>query len=97
MEAQKIILLVLLIIGGWASNKINTALFGFIFKDWFDSIRSELGQRGLNFRIAIGLMLMDIPGLLIGKDPTLNIICTSSAVFALIMFIRNRPLKLETN
>ena len=99
MEPKLVITIILSILGGLATNAIYIFVFKHLFTDLYENILRTYGVRGLKFRSAIAILLIDLPGLSTGlstkalaeNDLILASICASSAFFALIMLLRNLP------
>ena len=99
MEPKLVITIILSILGGLATNAIYIFVFKHLFTDLYENILRTYGVRGLKFRSAIAILLIDLPGLITGlstkalaeNDLILASICASSAFFALIMLFRNLP------
>ncbi|MFZ6673699.1 hypothetical protein [Undibacterium sp. Xuan67W] len=94
MNTQTTIAVIISIFGGWIANLFNIQVMKFFFKEIYESTLEKHGVNGLNFRLAIILLLIDLPGLIQGivnPQPILSAVCASSAFFALVMLLRNLP------
>lgn len=99
MDLRTVITILLCTVGGLATNLIYTFVFKFLFTEIYENTLRTHGLRGLKFRMAIAILLINLPGMLHGlfipsfsKDELiLSGICAASAFFALLMLVRNLP------
>ena len=94
MIKQITITTIIAIFGVWVANLFNIQVMKFFFKEIYESTLEKYGLNGLKFRLAIILLLIDLPGLIQGivhPQPILSVVCASSAFFALVMLLKNLP------
>ena len=94
MSTQTTITIIIAIFGGWVANLFNIQVMKFFFKEIYHSTLEKYGFSGLKMRLAIILLLIDLPGLIQGivnAQPIISMVCVSSAFFALVMLLRNLP------
>lgn len=94
MSAQITIVTILAIFGGWVANLLNIQVMKFFFKEICEGTIEKYGLSGLKMRLAIVLLICDLPGLIqviTDPQPILSVVCASSAFFALVMLLRNLP------
>ncbi len=97
MDPRTIITLLLCILGGLATNLIYISVFKFLFSEIYENILRLHGLNGLKLRVAIAILLIDLPGTVRGiltpslsnDDLILSGICASSAFFALLMLFKS--------
>ncbi|WP_454912846.1 hypothetical protein [Variovorax gossypii] len=104
MDSKIIITIFLGALGGLATNLIYIAVFKFLFAEIYESAFRRHGLSGLKFRIAIAILIINLPGMMHGiltpafssDELILTVICAFSSFFALVMLLRNLPKTEET-